>query len=148
MENTLFYRSRLCRGLQLFLNKLYLTQNQLVSNRIKWFTQTEVLRIFLRTASLLGGKLTVLTTIHSNLSNTDTEETERVSVLERCPHKLNYFDDVTFHNFYDSNTPFYRYGGHTELIRFKEYYKMPQGAWAHFVCIFERFSGQFFEKLS
>ena len=23
--------------------------------------------------------------------------------------------------------PFYRYGGHTELIRFKEYYRMPRG---------------------
>ena len=26
-----------------------------------------------------------------------------------------------------SNRPFYRYGGHIELIRFKEYYRMPRG---------------------
>ena len=26
-----------------------------------------------------------------------------------------------------NNRPFYRYGGHIELIRFKEYYKMPRG---------------------
>ena len=25
------------------------------------------------------------------------------------------------------NTPFYRYGDHIELIRFKEYYRMPRG---------------------
>ena len=25
------------------------------------------------------------------------------------------------------NRPFYRYGGHFELIRFKEYYRMPRG---------------------
>ena len=27
-----------------------------------------------------------------------------------------------------ANRPFYRYGGHIELIRFKEYYRMPRGA--------------------
>ena len=26
-----------------------------------------------------------------------------------------------------SNRPFYRYGGHIELTRFKEYYRMPRG---------------------
>ena len=25
------------------------------------------------------------------------------------------------------NRPFYRYGGHIELIRFEEYYRMPRG---------------------
>ena len=30
-------------------------------------------------------------------------------------------------NFGDYNRPFYRYGGHIELIRFKEYYRMPRG---------------------
>ena len=25
------------------------------------------------------------------------------------------------------NRPFYRYGGHIELIRFKEYYRVPRG---------------------
>ena len=29
-----------------------------------------------------------------------------------------------------SNRAFYRYGGHIELIRFKEYYGMPMGEWA------------------
>ena len=42
-----------------------------------------------------------------------------------------------------ANRPFYQYGGHIELIRFKEYYRMPRGA-----CIFERFSGHFFVKFS
>ena len=27
-----------------------------------------------------------------------------------------------------SNRPFYRYGGHIELIPFNEYYRMPRGA--------------------
>ena len=27
----------------------------------------------------------------------------------------------------NENGPFYRYGGHIELIRFKEYYRMPRG---------------------
>ena len=34
---------------------------------------------------------------------------------------LIYINDIT-------NRPFYRYGGHIELIRFKEYYRMPRGA--------------------
>ena len=29
-----------------------------------------------------------------------------------------------------ANRPFYRYGGHIQLISFKEYYGMPRGAWA------------------
>ena len=29
--------------------------------------------------------------------------------------------------FQKCNRPFYRYGGHIELIRFKEYYRMPRG---------------------
>ena len=28
-----------------------------------------------------------------------------------------------------TNRPFYRYGGHIQLISFKEYYGMPRGAW-------------------
>ena len=35
------------------------------------------------------------------------------------------FDEVISHFFV--NRPFYRYGGHIELIRFKEYYRMPRG---------------------
>jgi len=33
---------------------------------------------------------------------------------------------VNIKEFYE-NRPFYRYGGHIELIRFKEYYRMPRG---------------------
>ena len=52
--------------------------------------------------------------------------------------------------FFIMSRPFYQYGGHIELIRFKEYYRMPGpgGARAHFVCIFELFSGHFFLKFS
>ena len=38
-----------------------------------------------------------------------------------------------------SNRPFYRYGGHIEFIRFKEYYGMPRG---HSLSIYARFSGK------
>ena len=37
---------------------------------------------------------------------------------------------ITFHSgeyLLGFNRPFYRYGGHIELIRFKEYYRMPRG---------------------
>ena len=34
--------------------------------------------------------------IQSNLSNMDTEDTERMSALERRPHKRGHYDDVTF----------------------------------------------------
>ena len=37
------------------------------------------------------------------------------------------------------NRPFYRYGGHIEFTRFKEYYGMPRG---HSLSIYARFSGQ------
>ena len=37
------------------------------------------------------------------------------------------------------NRPFYRYGGHIEFIRFKEYYGMPRGHW---LIIYARFSGK------
>ena len=37
----------------------------------------------------------------------------------------------------DSNRTFYRFGGHIELIRFKEYYGMPRG---HSLSIYGRFS--------
>ena len=50
-----------------------------------------------------------------------------------------------------SNRPFYRYGGHIEFIRFKEYYGMPRGMRAiQYTCIsiYVRFSGQFFFKFS
>ena len=38
-----------------------------------------------------------------------------------------------------SNRPFYRYGGHIEFIRFKEYYGMPM---EHSLSIYARFSGK------
>ena len=47
---------------------------------------------------------------------------------------------ITVHG---ANRPFYRYGGHIELIRFKGYYRMPRGHGA-----FECFSGHFFLKFS
>ena len=34
--------------------------------------------------------------------------------------------DVIYYPFF-VNRPFYRYGDHFELIRFKEYYSMPRG---------------------
>ena len=43
--------------------------------------------------------------------------------------------------------PFYRYGGHIELIRFKEYYRVPKGHEQDLIyslCLYTRFSGQFF----
>ena len=48
-----------------------------------------------------------------------------------------------------ANRPFYRYGGHIELIRFKKYFRMPRGH-EHiiFICIFKRFLGHFFLKFS
>ena len=38
-----------------------------------------------------------------------------------------------------ANIPFYRYGGHIEFIRFKEYYGMPRG---YPLSIYARFSGK------
>ena len=38
-----------------------------------------------------------------------------------------------------SNRPFYRYGGHIEFIRFKEYHEMPRG---HSLSIYAGFLGK------
>ena len=50
------------------------------------------------------------------------------------------------------NRPFYRYGSHIELIKFKEYYGMPGGGYEHdpiySLSSYARFSGQFFFKFS
>ena len=52
------------------------------------------------------------------------------------------------------NRPFYRYGGHTEFIRFKEYYGMPGGGGGYehdpiySLSSYARFSGQFVFKFS
>ena len=43
------------------------------------------------------------------------------------------------HNTIHLNRPFYRYGGHIEFIRFKEYYGMPR---RHSLSIYARFSGK------
>ena len=51
----------------------------------------------------------------------------------------------------ETNRPFYRYGGHIELIRFKEYYGMSRGHDRdpiYSLSIYARFSGQFFSKFS
>ena len=37
---------------------------------------------------------------------------------------------------FEINRPFYRYGGHIELIRFKEYYGMPRGTRSVFTRAF------------
>ena len=54
--------------------------------------------------------------------------------------------------FAKENRPFYWYGGHIELIRFKKYYRMPRGhehdPIYRSLRIYARFSGQFFSKLS
>jgi len=53
------------------------------------------------------------------------------------------------HNTISYNRPFYRHGGHIELIRFKEYYGMPRGHEhnpIYSLSIYARFSGQFFSK--
>ena len=52
-------------------------------------------------------------------------------------------------NAFSHNRPFYRQGGHTELITFKEYYGMPKGHEhdpIYSLSIYARFSGQFFFK--
>ena len=49
------------------------------------------------------------------------------------------------------NRPFYRYGGHIELIGFKEYYGMPGGmSTISYTCIsiYARFLGEFFLTFS
>ena len=46
---------------------------------------------------------------------------------------------------------FYRYGGHIELVRFKEYYGMPSGHKhdpIYSLSIYARVSGQLFSKFS
>ena len=43
-----------------------------------------------------------------------------------------------------TNRPFHRYGGHIELIRFKEYYRMPRGT---FLLYFRALFGTFFLKV-
>ena len=40
---------------------------------------------------------------------------------------------------YQNNRPFYRYGGHIEFIRFKEYYGMPR---EHSLRIYARVAGK------
>ena len=45
-----------------------------------------------------------------------------------------------------ANRPFYRYGGHIELIRFKEYYRMPRGM-STFRLYFRALFGTFFHKV-
>ena len=46
-------------------------------------------------------------------------------------HRLEIRDSENYQDllgtFFFFNRPFYRYGGHIELIRFKEYYRMPRG---------------------
>ena len=49
------------------------------------------------------------------------------------------------------NRPFYRYGDHIELMRFKEYYGMPRGHEQDLInslTIYAPFSGHFFFTFS
>ena len=39
---------------------------------------------------------------------------------------LSSYHGCLVHFVYNANRPFYRYSGHIELIRFKEYYRMPR----------------------
>ena len=45
-----------------------------------------------------------------------------------------------------NNRPFYRYGGHIELIRFKEYYRMPRGH-EHISFVFSNAFRDIFRKV-
>ena len=59
------------------------------------------------------------------------------------------FNAVCFFNAYVHclmNRPFYQYGGHIELIRFKEYYRMPRGM-STFRLYFRALFGTFFLKV-
>ena len=38
-----------------------------------------------------------------------------------------FYRELKYANLVERKRPFYRYGGHTELIRFKEYYRVPRG---------------------
>ena len=67
------------------------------------------------------------------------------------PHPFSF---IPFHNEKKINRSFYWYGGHVELIGFKEYHGMPRGAWAWsdilasvFTCAFRAsFSSSFPKK--
>ena len=50
---------------------------------------------------------------------------KRALTLKRSKKK--YFTGGLGSENFISNRPFYRYGGHIELIQFKEYYRMPRG---------------------
>ena len=62
------------------------------------------------------------------LSNNDGDGYENVSqkVKSRC-FKLYRAYSMSLNLSYVGNRPFYQYGGHIELIRFKEYYRMLRG---------------------
>ena len=53
---------------------------------------------------------------------------------------------IAFFAVVNHNRPFYRYGGHIELIRFKEYYRMPRGM-STFRLYFRALFGTFFLKV-
>ena len=64
------------------------------------------------------------------------------------------FCNSSFLNVLGYYKPLYRYCGHIELVRFKEYYGMPRGGGGdehdpiYSLSIYARFSGQFFYKFS
>ena len=62
------------------------------------------------------GKKKILTQIKSPIPPTTTSKVKWSSSYHGC----------LVHFVYNANRPFYRYSGHIELIRFKEYYRMPR----------------------
>ena len=53
---------------------------------------------------------------------TTEREKGRSRPLPIIPREISFYFEFSF-----ANRPFYRYGGRVELIRFKEYYRMPWG---------------------
>ena len=55
------------------------------------------------------------------------DHSNETSFPVRWSNALGVFLKTLPYEFFSFNRPFYRYGGHIEVIRFKEYYRMPRG---------------------
>ena len=88
----------------------------------------------------------------NRVKNPNWPEASQLQSSSKVLRRLLLFtDDEQNFNVCARNRPFYRYGGHIELIRFKEYYGMPRGHEhdpIYSLSIYARFSGQFFSKFS
>ena len=74
-----------------------------------------------------------------------------VPVVQMLDSAIHWIINIQQISVRETNRPFYRYGGHIELIRFKEYYGMSRGHECDPIyspSIYARFSGQFFSKFS